>query len=49
MLHDGEIRVLYRSFINVRLMKFRRLRWAGHVVRIGSTSNTYKILFEKTV
>jgi hypothetical protein len=40
-----------RNFINLysspnilRIMKSRRMRWAGHVARIGRKKNTYRIL-----
>jgi hypothetical protein len=38
------------SFINVpfaniiRLMKSRRMKWAGHVARMGEKRNAYRIL-----
>ena len=31
----------------VRLIKSRRLRWAGHVVRMGEGRNAFKILSGK--
>jgi hypothetical protein len=33
--HNEELRDLYSSPIIVRLMKSRRIRWAGHVARMG--------------
>ena len=30
-LHNEELHILYRSPNIVRVIKFRRLRWAGHV------------------
>ena len=33
-LHNEELHSLYRSPNLVRVIKFRRLRWAGHVARI---------------
>ena len=35
---------LYRSPNIVRVIKSRRLRWAGHVARIEEDSSTFKIL-----
>jgi len=34
-LHNEELNDLYSSANIVRLMKSRRMRWAGHVVRMG--------------
>jgi hypothetical protein len=35
MLHDEELRDLYSSPSIIRLIKSRRMRWEGHVARIG--------------
>jgi hypothetical protein len=34
-LHNGELSDLYCSFNIVRMIKSRRMRWAGHVARMG--------------
>jgi len=34
-LHNGELNDLYNSPNIVRVIKSRRMRWAGHVARIG--------------
>jgi hypothetical protein len=34
-LHSGELRNLYSSPDIIRQMKSRRMRWAGHVARMG--------------
>jgi hypothetical protein len=34
-LHNEELRDLYSSPSVVRIMKPRRMRWAGHVARMG--------------
>ena len=34
-LHNEELNELRSSFIIVRMIKLRRMRWAGHVARIG--------------
>ena len=34
-LHNEEINVLYSSPNIVRVIKLRRMRWAGHVARMG--------------
>ena len=33
-LHNEELHILYLSSNIVRMIKFRRLRWAGHVARV---------------
>jgi hypothetical protein len=34
-LHNEELHNLYASSIIIRLMKSRRMTWAGHVARMG--------------
>jgi len=34
-LHNKELNDLYSSPSNVRVIKSRRMRWAGHVARMG--------------
>jgi hypothetical protein len=34
-LHNGELHSLYYSLYIVRVIKSRRMRWAGHVARMG--------------
>jgi hypothetical protein len=41
-LHNEELHNLY-SLPNI-MIKSRRMRWAGHVARMGETRNAYKIL-----
>ena len=38
---------LYRSPNIVRVIKFRRLRWAGHTARILESRSAFKILTGK--
>jgi hypothetical protein len=38
---------LYSSPNVIRMMKSRKMRWAGHVARIGERMNEYKILVGK--
>jgi hypothetical protein len=38
---------LYSSSNIIRMIKSRRIRWAGHVARIGEKRNAYKILVRK--
>jgi hypothetical protein len=34
-LHNDELHSLYSSLYIVRVIKSRRMRWAGHVARMG--------------
>jgi hypothetical protein len=34
-LHNEELHDLYSSPIIIRIMKSRRIRWTGHVARMG--------------
>jgi hypothetical protein len=45
-LPNEELHNLYSRNI-IRLIKSRRMRWAGHVARIGEKSNAYRILMRK--
>ena len=47
MLHNEELHSLYRSPNIVRMIKTRRLRWAGHVARIEEGRSAFKILTSK--
>jgi hypothetical protein len=40
-LHNEELHNLYSSPSIIRVMKPRRMRWAGHVARIGENGNSY--------
>jgi hypothetical protein len=46
-LHNEELRNLYQSPNIIRMIKSRRMRWAGHVARMGTTRNAYRILVGK--
>ena len=46
-LHGVELDNLYRSPNVVRVIKSRRLRWAGHVARIEEGKNVPKTLTDK--
>jgi hypothetical protein len=41
---DEELRGLYSSPSIVRVIKARRMRWAGHVARMGEVRGAYNIL-----
>ena len=43
-LHNEEHHSLYRSTNIVRVLKHRRLRWAGHVARMEEGRSAFKIL-----
>jgi hypothetical protein len=42
-LHNEELHGLYSSSSFVRVIKARRMRWAGHVARMGEVRSAYKI------
>jgi hypothetical protein len=46
-LHNEELHNLYSSPNIIRMIKSRRLRWAGHVVRMEEKRNAYRILVGK--
>ncbi|KAJ4445794.1 hypothetical protein ANN_12479 [Periplaneta americana] len=43
-LHNAELHALYSSPNIIRNIKSRRLRWAGHVARMGESGNAYRVL-----
>jgi hypothetical protein len=43
----GELHNLYLSPDIIRQMKSRRMRWAGHVARMGEGRNVYGVLVGK--
>ncbi|KAJ4445180.1 hypothetical protein ANN_06981 [Periplaneta americana] len=43
-LHNTELHALYSSPDIIRNIKSRRLRWAGHVARMGESRNAYSVL-----
>jgi hypothetical protein len=46
-LHKEELRDLYSSPSIIRIIKSRRMRWAGHVVRIREKRNAHRLLVGK--
>ena len=46
-LHNEELHSLYHSSNIVRVIKSRRLRWAGHVSRMEEGRSAFKILTGK--
>jgi hypothetical protein len=43
-LHDDELHNLHSSPNIVRVIKSRRMRWAGHMARMGEGSCVYRVL-----
>jgi hypothetical protein len=43
-VHNEELHGLYSSPIIIGVIKARRMRWAGHVARMGEVRGAYKIL-----
>ena len=46
-LHNEELNDLYSSPNIVRVMKSRRMRWVGHVARMGEERGVYRVLVGK--
>ena len=46
-LHDVELNDLYSSPNIVRLIKSRRMSWAGHVASMGERRGLYRVLVRK--
>jgi len=44
-LHNEELNDMYTSI--VRVIKSRRMRWAGHVARMGEEMGMYRVLLGK--
>jgi len=46
-LHNEELNDLYSSPNIVRVIKSRRMRWDGHVARMGEERGVYRVLVGK--
>ena len=46
-LHNEELNDLYSSPNIVRVIKSRRMRWVGHVARMGERRGVYRVLVGK--
>ena len=46
-LHNEKLNDLYSSPNIVRVIKSRRMRWAGHVARMGGERGVYRVLVGK--
>jgi hypothetical protein len=44
VLHNDELYDLYSSLNIVRVIKSRRMRWAGHMARMGKGRSAYRVL-----
>jgi hypothetical protein len=47
-LHNEELRNFYSSSNIIRMIKSRRVRWAGLVARMGEKRDAYRILMGKS-
>jgi len=47
-LHNEELNDLYSSPNIVRVVKSRRMRWAGHVAHMGERRGVYRVLGGET-
>jgi hypothetical protein len=46
-VHNEELHNLYSSPSIIRMIKSRRMRWPGHVARMGEKMNAYRVLVAK--
>jgi hypothetical protein len=46
-LHNEELHNLYSLPSIIRIIKLRRMRWAGHVAQMGEKKNVYRLLAGK--
>jgi len=46
-LHNEELNFMYSSPNIVRVIKSRRMRWAGHLARMGEGRGVYRVLVGK--
>jgi len=46
-LHNEELNDLYSSPNIVRVIKSKRMRWTGHVARMGEERRVYRVLVGK--
>ena len=47
-LHNEELNDLYSSSSIIRMIKSRRMRWAGHVARMREGRGVYRVLVGET-
>ena len=46
-LHNEELNDLYSSPNIIRVIKSRRMRWLGHVARMGERKGAYRVVVRK--
>jgi hypothetical protein len=46
-LHNEELNDLYSSPNIVQVTELRRMRWAGHITRMGKSRGVYRVLVRK--
>jgi hypothetical protein len=46
-LHNEELHDLHSYPSIIRIIKLRKMRWAGHVARMGEKKNAYRLLVGK--
>jgi hypothetical protein len=46
-LHNEELHNLYSFLSRIRIIKLMRMRWAGHVARMGKKRTAYRLLVGK--
>ena len=46
-LHNEELNILYSSPNIVRVIKWRKIRWVGHVARMGERRGVYSVTVGK--
>jgi hypothetical protein len=46
-VHNEELIDLYSSPNNIRVIKSRRMRWAGYATRMGESRSVYRVLMGK--
>jgi hypothetical protein len=47
LLHNEELHNLYSSPSIITMIKSRRMRWSGHVPRMGEKKNVHRVLVGK--
>jgi hypothetical protein len=47
-LHNEELHNLYSSQNIIRVVKSRRMKWAGHIARMEEMRNSYTVLVAKS-
>jgi hypothetical protein len=48
-LHNEELNNVYSSPSIIRMIRSRRIRWAGHVARMGEKRDAYRVWWENII